>query len=46
MEQYPDLHAGEFVELEGFKFKLVAIEQGFMRWFEVEKIVKDTPINE
>ncbi|MCT7869072.1 MAG: CBS domain-containing protein, partial [Lactobacillus iners] len=46
MEQYPDLHAGEFVELEGFKFKLVAIEQGFMRWFEVEKIVKDTPIDE
>lgn len=46
MEQYPDLNAGEFVELEGFKFKLVAIEQGFMRWFEVEKIVKDTPINE
>ena len=30
------------VDLEGFKFKLVNIEQGFMRWFLVSKIAKDT----
>ena len=38
MEHYPNLKRGESVDLEGFKFKLVNIEQGFMRWFIVSKI--------
>lgn len=42
MEHYPNLKKGESVDLEGFKFKLVNIEQGFMRWFLVSKIAKDT----
>lgn len=35
MEHYPDLKKDETVTLEGFKFKLDSIEQGFMRWFIV-----------
>ena len=42
MEHYPNLKKGESVDLEGFKFKLVNIEQGFMRWFLVSKIARNT----
>ena len=42
MEHYPNLKKGESVELEGFNFKLVNIEQGFMRWFIVSKLNKDS----
>ncbi len=42
MEHYPNLKKGESVELEGFNFKLVNIEQGFMRWFIVSKLDKDS----
>ena len=41
MEHYPNLKKGESVELEGYKFVLDNIEQGFMRWFIVEPIKKD-----
>lgn len=36
MERYPDLKKEETVELEGFRFTLDDIQQGFMRWFIVE----------
>ena len=36
MERYPDLKKGESIELEGFRFTLDDIQQGFMRWFIVE----------
>ena len=38
MEHYPNLKKGESIELEGYKFTLDSIEQGFMRWFIVEPI--------
>ncbi len=38
MEHYPDLTKGKSVTLEGYKFKLTSVEQGFMRWFAVEKL--------
>ncbi|KRL63824.1 transport protein [Lactobacillus psittaci DSM 15354] len=38
MEHYPDLKQGDSVELEGYKFEVSEIEQGFMRWFIVEKV--------
>ena len=41
MEHYPNLKKGESVELEGYKFVLDSIEQGFMRWFIVEPIKKN-----
>ena len=41
MEHYPNLKKGESVELEGYKFMLDSIEQGFMRWFIVEPIKKN-----
>lgn len=36
MERYPDLKKEESIELEGFRFTLDDIQQGFMRWFIVE----------
>ena len=38
MEHYPNLEKDQSVEFEGFKFKLVSVEQGFMRWFLVSEI--------
>ncbi|OUQ78060.1 hemolysin family protein [Lactobacillus gallinarum] len=38
MEHYPNLKKGETIELEGYKFTLDSIEQGFMRWFIVAPI--------
>lgn len=38
MEHYPDLEKDASVEFEGFKFTLTNVEQGFMRWFVVEKL--------
>lgn len=40
MEHYPDLKKGDSVELEGYKFTVEDIEQGFLRWFIVEKLPK------
>lgn len=40
MEHYPDLQKDQVVTLEGFDFKLVALEQGFMRWFIVKPAKK------
>ncbi|WEV71244.1 hemolysin family protein [Lactobacillus sp. ESL0785] len=42
MEHYPDLKKDEAVEFGGFEFKLDSIEQGFMRWFIVKPLAKDT----
>ena len=42
MEHYPDLTKGKSVTLEGYKFKLTSVEQGFMRWFAVEKLSEPT----
>lgn len=41
MEHYPNLKKDETIELEGYKFKLENIEQGFMRWFIVTGPKKD-----
>ncbi|MDT9619037.1 hemolysin family protein [Lactobacillus jensenii] len=38
MEHYPDLKKGDSVTVEGYKFEVAEIEQGFMRWFNVEKL--------
>ena len=38
MEQYPNLKKGDAVEFEGYRFTLEDIQQGFMRWFVVEKL--------
>lgn len=38
MEHYPDLKKGDSVTVEGYKFEVAEIEQGFMRWFNVEKM--------
>lgn len=38
MEHYPDLIKGDSVTVEGYKFEVAEIEQGFMRWFNVEKL--------
>ncbi len=38
MEQYPNLKKGDAVEFEGYRFTLEDIQQGFMRWFIVEKL--------
>ena len=40
MEHYPNLQKDESIDLEGYKFTLESIEQGFMRWFIVEPIKK------
>lgn len=38
MEHYPNLKKNESITLEGYKFTLDSIEQGFMRWFIVEPV--------
>ncbi|MDN6028271.1 MAG: hemolysin family protein [Lactobacillus sp.] len=38
MEHYPNLKKNETVTLEGYKFKLAIVEQGFMRWFIVQPV--------
>ncbi len=38
MEHYPDLKKGDSVTVEGYKFEVAEIEQGFMRWFNVERL--------
>ncbi|GHV98340.1 transporter [Lactobacillus nasalidis] len=41
MERYPDLKKEESIELEGYRFTLADIQQGFMRWFIVEELNTD-----
>lgn len=43
MENHSDLAKGDKIELEGYEFELVDIEQGFMRWFNVVKLKGDQP---
>lgn len=41
MERFPDLKKDGQVEFEGFRFTLADVQQGFMRWFIVEKLNTD-----
>lgn len=41
MERFPDLKKDGQVEFEGFCFTLADVQQGFMRWFIVEKLNTD-----
>lgn len=41
MEHYPDLKKGSSIDLDGYKFVLDNIEQGFMRWFIVSPISQE-----
>ncbi|MCW8106670.1 hemolysin family protein, partial [Lactobacillus mulieris] len=46
MEHYPDLKKGDSVTVEGYKFEVAEIEQGFMRWFNVEKLNNNSKTTE
>lgn len=41
MERFPDLKKDGQIEFEGFRFTLADVQQGFMRWFIVEKLNTD-----
>lgn len=40
IDNYPDIKAGDMIELDNFEFKVIDYENSFINWFEVTKLAK------